>query len=76
MVNPLVEEAEATLLAIARAKDSNLSNLIFARDSSLVIDCLCEAPLSPVIPWKIRSIVLNSLALPCSFPCWSFVKIP
>lgn len=75
-VDPLVGEAEAALLAISKASDLSLPNLILVGDSSLVLESLQQDPLSTFIPWKIRFLVQQALALlrRCSF--WSTIELP
>lgn len=49
-VDLLIGEAEAAFLAISKAKDLHLSNLIFTGDSVLVVDSLHLASLSLLMP--------------------------
>lgn len=77
-VDPLVGEAEAALLALSKAREVNISSLLLAGDSLLVVDCL-RSLFSGVfqIPWKISFLICNAVELfrSLSFSWFSSFKI-
>ncbi|KAB1226060.1 hypothetical protein CJ030_MR1G029331 [Morella rubra] len=76
VVDLLVGEAEASLLAISKAMDLQIPRLIIAGDSSMVLESFHLDPLSPILPRKIRSLILKALDLLRWCFIWSIIKIP
>ncbi|KAB1227185.1 hypothetical protein CJ030_MR1G029015 [Morella rubra] len=79
--DPLVGEAEAALLALTKASDLHISNLLFQGDSQILMESILLSYLQGsttnlAIPWKIASIIHSLLPLFSSIPSFSPAYIP
>lgn len=79
-IEPLIGEAEASLLPISRATELNLSNLVLQGDLVAVIDSLLSFQLAglssgPGLPWKISSIIHIAQSLILQLSLFSLSKI-
>ncbi|KAB1223111.1 hypothetical protein CJ030_MR2G018730 [Morella rubra] len=80
-IDPLIGEAEATLLALSKASDLKLTNLMLLDDCATVIESILLSQLGgpscdSLLPWKIASIILSLHQFILGISFFSSSKIP